>query len=428
VVASFIQLLFITCEKETDKPAGDNKVVLTSTIAGNPGYFNVNVTSSITQTGGQTITDHGFCYGTTPNPDINATVKSLGKRTEQGDFSAELTNLEDNKKYFIRSFASFSGGTIYGSQKEITTLKTGKPDVIADSVFAISTNTALFRAKVVSDSGLVVIARGACWNTTGNPTLQNCINFTTDGQGTGSFTTNITGLNASTTYYVRAYATNSEGTTYDDDDVSFTTLVAWSCGATLNITHTAGAIAPVNKTVNYGTVQSSLTGSTKCWITQNLGSDHQATSATDATEASAGWYWQFNRKQGYKHDGTTRTPNTTWITPLSENSDWLPANDPCTLLLGSGWRLPTGTEWETADATGDWDNYNETFASVLKLHAAGYLINSDGSLNNRGSYGYYWSSSQYNSDYGRGLYFSSGYSGVGSNSKAIGFTTRCLSD
>ncbi len=115
---------------------------------------------------------------------------------------------------------------------------------------------------------------------------------------------------ASTTYYIRAYATNSEGTAYDDDDISFATPAPLACCSLLSITHTAGAIAPVNKTVNYGTVETNLTGSNKCWITQNLGADHQASAASDNTEASAGWYWQFNRKRGFKHDGTTRTPNT----------------------------------------------------------------------------------------------------------------------
>ena len=68
--------------------------------------------------------------------------------------------------------------------------------------------------------------------------------------------------------------------------------------------HTAGTVAPVTKTVTYGTVLTDIGGTgSKCWITQNLGADQQATSATDATEASAGWYWQFGRKQGFKHDG-----------------------------------------------------------------------------------------------------------------------------
>ena len=87
------------------------------------------------------------------------------------------------------------------------------------------------------------------------------------------------------------------------------------CGDPLTINHlVSGGVAPVDKTVTYGTVTNIPGETSKCWITSNLGADHQATAVNDATEASAGWYWQFNRKQGYKHDGTTRTPNTTWIT------------------------------------------------------------------------------------------------------------------
>ncbi|GEM_PF-5659926 len=196
----------------------------------------------------------------------------------------------------------------------------------------------------------------------------------------------------------------------------------------LTVTRTAGSVAPVTKTVTYGVVETNLTGSKKCWITQNLGADRQARHATDDSEASAGWYWQFNRKQGYNHDGTTRTPNSNWITSINENSDWLPANDPCTLLLGSGWRLPTGTEWETTDDTGGWDNYNKTFGSVLKLHAAGFLSTSDGSLYGRGSFGSYWSSSQGGSGNGRDLGFGSGFSLMGNLNKANGFSARCLRD
>ncbi len=204
---------------------------------------------------------------------------------------------------------------------------------------------------------------------------------------------------------------------------------SFTCGNTLTVTHDdAGGVAPVDKTVTYGTVSTNLSGATKCWITQNLGATDQASSATDSDEPSAGWYWQFNRKQGYKHDGTTRTPNTTWISPIDESSDWLPANDPCTILLGTGWRIPTKTEWENADNTGGWDNYTETYNSVLKLHAAGYLYSSDGSLNNRGSVGDYWSSTQNSSTSGWFLYFISGYSNMYNDSKANGISLRCLRD
>jgi hypothetical protein len=96
-------------------------------------------------------------------------------------------------------------------------------------------------------------------------------------------------------------------------------------------------VAPVNKTVTYGTVTNIPGETSKCWITSNLGADHQATSKDDATEPSAGWYWQFNKKQGYKvTNNNTRTPNTPWIHPINENSDWTAAKDPCTLEMGNG--------------------------------------------------------------------------------------------
>jgi uncharacterized protein (TIGR02145 family) len=205
---------------------------------------------------------------------------------------------------------------------------------------------------------------------------------------------------------------------------------AWGspCGASITISHIAGAVAPVTKTTTYGTVSNIPGEPLKCWITSNLGSDHQATSVSDATEASAGWYWQFNRKQGYKHDGTTRTPNTTWISSISETSDWIAANDPCTSELGAGWRIPTYTEWNSVNTAGGWTNWNGPWNAALKLHAAGYLFTSDGSLGSRGSYGSYWSGSQADATNGWSLYFISGSSGMSNVSKVNGFSVRCVRD
>ena len=203
------------------------------------------------------------------------------------------------------------------------------------------------------------------------------------------------------------------------------------CGDSITINHVAGAVAPVDKTVTYGTVTNIPGETSKCWITSNLGSDHQATSKSDATEASAGWYWQFNRKQGYKHDGTTRTPNTTWITTINEDSDWTSANDPCTLEMGNGWRIPTETEWTNVDAGGGWTNWNGPWNSPLKIHAAGYLLDyNNGALADRGTYGYYWSSTQVaalHSD-GRNLGLSSGSCQMMGGFKSWGQSIRCIKD
>ncbi|MEI7982542.1 MAG: hypothetical protein WCI71_12890, partial [Bacteroidota bacterium] len=226
-------------------------------------------------------------------------------------------------------------------------------------------------------------------------------------------------------YYVRAYATNSSGTAYGNE-VIFTTFP--SCGSSFTINHVAGNVAPVTKTVTYGTVTNISGELSKCWITRNLGASQQATAVSDATELSAGWYWQFNRKQGYKHDGTTRTPATTWISSIAETSDWIPANDPCAIELGNGWRIPTYAEWNNVDNIGNWTNWNGPWNSGLKLHAAAYLGFIDGSLGSRGSTGYYWSSTQGDATHGWDLYFYSGGSYMYNDNKANSCTLRCLRD
>jgi uncharacterized protein (TIGR02145 family) len=129
---------------------------------------------------------------------------------------------------------------------------------------------------------------------------------------------------------------------------------------------------------------------------------------SDNIEASAGWYWQFNRKQGYKPDGLTLTPS--WIkTTISENSNWQ-------------------TEWYNVDSVGGWTNWKGQWGSGLKLHATGYLNFPDGALYERGSYGYYWCSTQHDSSSGWRLYFHSGDSGMYDHGKAYGFSVRCLRD
>ena len=145
------------------------------------------------------------------------------------------------------------------------------------------------------------------------------------------------------------------------------------CGATMLINHIAGDVAPVNKVTSYGTVTGIPGEPLKCILTSNLGSDHQAVAMNDATEASAGWYWQFNRKQGYKHDGTTRTPATVWTGSYNENSAWMVANDPCRIELGGLWRILTITEWSNLYTTGGWTNWTGPWNSPLKLHVGELL-------------------------------------------------------
>ena len=95
------------------------------------------------------------------------------------------------------------------------------PTVTTTAISEIDKTTATGGGNVTADGDATVTARGICWSTSQNPTISG--SHTTDGTGTGSFTSAMTGLTAGTTYYVRAYATNIAGTAYGEE-VSFTTL------------------------------------------------------------------------------------------------------------------------------------------------------------------------------------------------------------
>ena len=342
-----------------------------------------------------------------------SSATSNGTSGNNYNFRADYSNMDANLKSYGCSIRCLRDGS--------TALI--PPTVTTTPPYFITETTAYGGGSVVTDGGGAVTARGICWGTSSGPTISG--SHTTDGGGTGIFVSNLTGLLPYTVYYIRAYAANSAGTAYGNELI-FTTQFA--CGLSITINHVAGNVAPVTKTVVYGTVTLIPGESSKCWITSNLGADHQATSVDDATEASAGWYWQFNRLQGYKHDGTTQTPNTTWISSISENSAWIPANDPCNIELGTTWRLPTYTEWNNVNSTNGWTNWNGPWGSGLKLHAAGYLTGSDGSLGFRGSNGTYESSTQGDATNGGYLNFVSVSSYMNYYSKAYAFSARCLKE
>lgn len=99
----------------------------------------------------------------------------------------------------------------------------GIPTVTTATTNNITYNSATSGGNVTSSGGATVTARGVCWSTSPNPTIEDP--HTTDGSGTGTFVSQITGLQPVTTYYVRAYATNSFGTAYGNEEV-FTTATA----------------------------------------------------------------------------------------------------------------------------------------------------------------------------------------------------------
>ena len=254
----------------------------------------------------------------------------------------------------------------------------------------------------------------------------NSVNDVSSAIDAGTSTYNIqTGLNCVTSYTSYAWAYNACGYSAP---LTMTCSTDICCGNTKTINHIAGDVAPVTKTVTYGTVDDIAGEPDLCWITSNLGASHQATAKNDATEASAGWYWQFNRKQGFKHDGSILTPAWT-INMINENSDWSANQDPCRNELGGYWRIPTSLEWTGVDAAGGWTDWNDPWDSDLKMHAAGYLHYWNGALDARGQDGAYNSSSQYDYNYQQAYYFwiNTSYSIINTDGdKANGLSMRCV--
>jgi hypothetical protein len=180
---------------------------------------------NVTATGSSPVIARGVCWSTTHSPTTACSHTSDGSGA--GSFTSSITGLTPATTYYIRAFATNSAGTAYGAELSFTTMATTPASVTTSPVTNIQSTTATCGGNVTSDGGAPVTVRGVCWNTTGNPTTSN--SRTLDGAGTGTYTSKLTNLKRRTRYYVRAYATNANGTTYGDQR-AFTTFRGWSDG------------------------------------------------------------------------------------------------------------------------------------------------------------------------------------------------------
>lgn len=181
---------------------------------------------TVTDDGGLTVTDRGFCWGTQPMPTMNDSHASCGSGT--GHFTYHLTGLIPGMTYYVRAYSVNSLGTSFS---EVISFVTAVmvPTVTTLDVTEITMNSAVSGGNVTDDGGAPVIERGICWGNNPNPTVESDAHIAC-GAGLGSFVGNITGLMPTMTYYVRAYAINSVGTAYGQNQSFATSQVSWNNG------------------------------------------------------------------------------------------------------------------------------------------------------------------------------------------------------
>ena len=235
-LAALAFVSFSSCSD--DKPTEPAKKVPTVTTAAIIAITDTTAQSggTITSDGGATVTARGVCWSTNETPTVADDKTSDGAGA--GTFVSSITGLTFGTLYYVRAYATNSAGTGYGMTMAFTSSSIS-PLLVTSDISAITSSTAQCGGSIISDGGATVTARGVCWSTNETPTVAD--NKTTDGTGTGSFTSSITGLSFNTTYHVRAYATNAAGTGYGET--------------------TAFKTAPVPPTVLTSTVDS-LTSST----------------------------------------------------------------------------------------------------------------------------------------------------------------------
>jgi len=365
---------------------------------------------NITYDGGSPVTTRGICWSTSPNPTTSNTHVASGEGT--GPFTINLTNLTHNTTYYVRAYAINAVGISYGNEITFTT-QSGVITLTTTAISSITGISAVSGGNITDDGGTPVTSRGVCWSTSPNPTTLN--SSVAGGNGMGPFTINLAGLANGTTYYVRAYATNAVGTSYGNE-ISFKTV------------HPGPPLTDIRDGKVYQTVH---IGS-QTWMAENL-----------AYKPSSGNYWAYNNDDSYIATyGYLYDWNTAMNGAGSSNSTPSGVQGICP----EGWHLPSDAEWTQLTeylggeglaggklkeaGTDHWQDPNAGANNETGFTALPGGRYGSGNFDDIGSYGYWWSATEYGPIYAWYRYLTYSYSDVSRSGgyKSLGFSVRCVRD
>lgn len=359
---------------------------------------------TITYSGAAEITARGVCWGTTHTPDIDGNHTTDGSGT--GSFTSNLTNLDVNATYYVRAYATNMHGTYYGEEKFFTTIA-GLPVVTTKQVTNITPISATGGGNVTDDNGFNVTERGICWSTYENPSVDD--NHKPAGSGLGEYNSGMTDLAANTTYYVRAYAKNANGTAYGNN-VSFTTAEGDITIVTSDITNITPTGAMCGGTITLANGNTlSVTARGVCWSTNHnptttdshtsdgTGSGSFTSSISGLTVNTTYYVRAYAVNELGTYYGAEKSFNTTAglpvvttkdimdIHPLSATGGGVVTNDNGFTITSRGvcWSVvqnPTINDNHTTNGvgTGEFNTFMENLQNSTTYHVRAYATNANG--------------------------------------------------
>lgn len=179
-----------------------------------------SIKGTILSTGGHEISSYGHCWSEHDTPTIeNDNKNNFGNSTEIREFTSNISGLDAGKTYYVRAYAVNSKGTVYSEQRNITMPYIKKPIVKTQGATDIGKDVATLNGNITDNGGDKIIECGFYYGTSENTEIKKSLGD----NSLSALKLVLTNLKESTTYYYKAYATNSKGTAYGEV-MSFKTL------------------------------------------------------------------------------------------------------------------------------------------------------------------------------------------------------------
>ena len=189
-----------------------------------------NVKTTTATLNGEILTDgspkyseRGFVYSESSMPTLSSCIQKITSTlTDSKTYSATVSGLTKGKTYYVRAYAINAGKEAYSTNEISFTPSDALPQVSTQAVTNISRTVgkATFNGTIIDEGEPTYTERGFVYATTHNPMVDSDTKVVASGKGRGEFVANATELVFGNTYYVRAYATNTQGTAYGEEVVA----------------------------------------------------------------------------------------------------------------------------------------------------------------------------------------------------------------